>query len=137
MRLSIGLLLFTLFTPLVLAQHSENNIKSETLVKSIHSWDGSLLPSYPKGQPEVTILKIVIPAGAKIPLHQHPYINAGVLTKGELTVLTKTGDKLIMTAGDPIIEIVNKWHLGFNSGSKPAEIIVFYAGIKDQLITVK
>jgi quercetin dioxygenase-like cupin family protein len=137
MRLSIWLLLFTLFTPLVFAQHTENNIESEILVKSIHSWDGSQLPSYPKGQPEVTILKITIPAGAKIPLHQHPYINAGVLTKGELTVLTKTGEKLVMTAGDPIIEIVNKWHLGFNSGSIPAEIIVFYAGIKGQLITVK
>jgi len=112
-------------------------IVSDILVKSTHSWDGSQLPSYPEGQPEVTILRITIPIGAKIPLHQHPYINAGVLTKGELTVLTKKGEKLIMTAGDPIVEIVNKWHFGTNSGNVPAEIIVFYAGIKGQPITVK
>jgi len=137
MKLLILLILGTLSTPLVFAQHIENNIESELLIKSIHSWNGSRLPSYPKGQPEVTILKITIPAGAKIPLHQHPYINAGVLIKGELTVLSKTGDELIMTAGDPIIEIVNKWHLGINSGKVPAEIIVFYAGIEGQAITVK
>lgn len=137
MRLSICLILGTLFTTLVSAEKIEPPIISDTLVKSIHSWDGSRLPSYPKGQPEITILNITIPVGAKIPLHQHPYINAGVLTKGELTVLTKTGEKLIMTAGDPIVELVNKWHSGENSGNVPAEIIVFYAGIKGQPIVIK
>jgi quercetin dioxygenase-like cupin family protein len=130
-------MLVTLFPSLVSAEQIETTIVSDVLVKSTQSWDGSQLPSYPEGQPEVTILKITIPAGAKIPLHQHPYINAGVLIKGELTVLTKTGDKLIMTAGDQIVEIVNKWHMGQNSGNVPAEIIVFYAGIKGQPITVK
>jgi quercetin dioxygenase-like cupin family protein len=110
---------------------------SDTLIKSTHSWDGSQLPSYPEGQPEVTILRITIPVGAKLPLHQHPYINAGVLIKGELTALTKKGEKLIMIAGEPIVEVVNKWHFGTNSGNVPAEIIVFYAGIKGEPITVK
>ena len=129
----LGILLFISCSSYVHAY----TIVSDILVKSTHSWDGSQLPSYPEGQPEVTILRITIPIGAKIPLHQHPYINAGVLTKGELTVLTKKGEKLIMTAGDPIVEIVNKWHFGTNSGNVPAEIIVFYAGIKGQPITVK
>ncbi len=136
MRLSIYLIM-TMFPSLVFAEQVETNIVATTLVKSIHSWDGSQLPSYPQGQPEVTILNITIPVGAKIPLHQHPYINAGVLTKGELTVLSKTGEKLVMTAGEPIIEVVNKWHFGENSGDVPVEIIVFYAGIKGQPITIK
>ncbi len=127
----------TLFVPLVSAEEIETAIVSNTLAKSTHSWDGSQLPSYPDGQPEVTILKITIPAGVKLPLHQHPFINAGVLTKGELTVVTKTGEKLLMSAGDTIVEVVNKWHFGENSGSVPAEIIVFYSGIKGQPITVK
>ena len=112
-------------------------ITSQTIVKTTKSWDGSVLPAYPTGQPEITILKITIPVGTKLPLHQHPYINAGVLLKGELTVLTKTGDKLIMTAGTPIVEVVDKWHLGENTGKVAAEIMVFYAGIKDQPITIK
>ena len=130
-------MLVTVFPSLVFAEQIETSIVSDVLVKSTHSWDGSQLPQYPEGQPEVTILKITIPAGAKIPLHQHPYINAGVLIKGELTVLTQTGDKLIITAGDQIVEVVNKWHKGQNSGNVPAEIIVFYAGIEGQPITVK
>jgi quercetin dioxygenase-like cupin family protein len=137
MKISIWLMLVTLFPSLVFAEQIETSIMSDVVVKSTRSWDGSQLPKYPEGQPEVTILKITIPAGAKIPLHQHPYINAGVLIKGELTVLTQTGDKLIMTAGDQIVEVVNKWHKGQNSGDIPAEIIVFYAGIEGQPITVK
>lgn len=137
MRILIWVILTTLFTSLVSAKPIEKAIVSDVLVKSIHSWDGSQLPSYPAGQPEVTILKIIIPVGGKVPLHQHPYINAGVLIKGELTVLTQEGDKLIMEAGDTIVELVNKWHFGENSGSEPVEIIVFYAGIEGQPITVK
>ncbi|WP_231562010.1 cupin domain-containing protein [Colwellia psychrerythraea] len=126
-----------LFTLSVSAEQIETTIISQTLVKSTNSWDGSQLLSYPEGQPEVTILKITIPAGVTLPLHQHPFINAGVLIKGELTVVNKAGKKLIMTAGDPIVELVNKWHFGENSGNVPAEIIVFYAGIKGQPITIK
>lgn len=122
----------------VIAKEDVNTaITSQTIVKTTNSWDGSLLPTYPKGQPEVTILKITIPVGVKLPLHQHPYINAGVLIKGELTVLTQAGDKLIMTAGTPIVEVVDKWHLGENTGDVAAEIMVFYAGVKGQAITIK
>ncbi len=137
MRISIGLVLMFFFTLPVSAEQIETTIISQTLVKSTHSWDGSQLPLYPEGQPEVTILKITIPAGVTLPLHQHPYINAGVLIKGELTVVSKAGKKLIMTAGDSIVELVNAWHLGENSGNEPAEIIVFYAGIKGQSLTIK
>ena len=123
MRVSIGLILMVLFTLSVSAEQIDTTIISQTL--------------YSEGQPEVTILKITIPAGVTLPLHQHPYINAGVLTKGELTVVSKAGKKLIMTAGDPIVELVNIWHFGENSGNVPAEIIVFYAGIKGQSLTIK
>jgi len=126
-----------LFTLSAAAEQLGDTITSQTLVKSTQSWDGSQLPAYPSGQPEIRILKITIPAGVTLPLHQHPYINAGVLIKGELTVISKAGKELHMSAGDPIVELVNSWHLGKNSGSVPAEIIVFYAGIKGQPITIK
>jgi hypothetical protein len=35
-----------------------NNVVVEQLAKSNQSWDGESLPEYPKGQPEVTILRI-------------------------------------------------------------------------------
>jgi quercetin dioxygenase-like cupin family protein len=42
-----------------------------------------------------------------------------------------------MKAGDSIVEVVNKWHYGINEGNEPAEIIVFYAGIKGKPVTVE
>lgn len=114
-----------------------NKVKAEVLVKSTHSWNGNPMPEYPNGQPEVTILRIIIPAGTTLPWHTHPVINAGVLISGELTVTTKSGKILEMKAGDPIVEVVDTWHYGKNTGRVPADIIVFYAGVKDQPITIK
>ena len=93
--------------------------------------------SYPKGEPEITILRIKIPPGSLLPLHKHPVINAGVLLSGELTVVTEDGKNLHLKAGEAIIEVVNTWHYGKNEGNVPADIIVFYAGTMDGPITIK
>lgn len=134
------LLLSALFSALLTGQAVANEkfaVKVEELAKSTSSWEDTPLPAYGKGEPEITILKITIPPGIQLPLHMHPVINAGVLTKGQLTVFTKgKKKKLEMKAGDSIVEIVNKWHYGRNEGDVPAEIIVFYAGTKDKAVTV-
>ena len=106
------------------------------LVKTTQSWNGAILPAYPQGRPEITILRIRIPAGTRLDVHRHPVINAGVMTRGQLTVVTKDGKTLHLEAGDPIVEVVNTWHYGMNEGKSPAEIVVFYAGIVDTPITV-
>jgi quercetin dioxygenase-like cupin family protein len=103
-------------------------IRAETLWKSTRSWDGQLLPAYPAGQPEVTILRITIPPGTALPEHQHPVINAGVLLEGELTVRTEHGKVIQLRAGDALSEVVNTWHAGANEGKIPAVILVVYAG---------
>jgi quercetin dioxygenase-like cupin family protein len=113
------------------------NIEVKQLAKSTKSWDGGVLPGYPEGQPEVTILRIKIPAGAKLETHYHPVINAGVLLAGELTVVAEDDKILHLKAGDSIVELVNKKHYGKNEGTEPAEIIVFYAGTEGKPITVK
>jgi len=130
--------LFMLFLVSGYAQAGdENAVQVEVLVKSSHTWDGNPLPKYPKGAPEVTILRIQIPPGTQLPMHKHPVINTGVLLSGELTVITQGGKTLHLKAGDPIVEVVDTWHYGKNEGSKPADIIVFYAGETGRLITVK
>lgn len=107
------------------------------LVKATQSWDGTPLPAYPVGTAEITVLRITIPPGTRLPLHRHPVINAGVLVRGQLTVVTKEGKTLRMKAGDPIIEVVDTWHYGKNEGPDPAEIIIFYAGTPDQPLSIK
>jgi len=116
------------------ANHASISVKE--LVRSSKIWDGKLLVPYPQGQPEITILKISIPAGARLETHSHPVINAGVLMSGQLTVKTTDGKVLRLKAGDPIVEVVNTLHYGINEGTVPAEIVVFYAGIVGQTVTV-
>lgn len=113
-----------------------NAVKVDVLAKTSSSWDGCRLPDYPKGTPEITILRIKIPPGVQLPLHKHPVISAGVLLNGELTVVTEDNKTLHLKTGESIVEVVNKWHYGKNEGNKMAEILVFYAGVRDMPITV-
>ena len=135
--------IFAIVSVIVLIQSScaseEANygaIAVKELVRSSKSWDGNLLAPYPQGQPEITIRRISIPAGARLETHSHPVINAGVLMSGQLTVETTDGNVLHLKAGDPIIEVVNTLHYGINEGTVPAEIVVFYAGTVGQAVTV-
>jgi quercetin dioxygenase-like cupin family protein len=114
-----------------------NAVQVDVLVKTSLSWDGSRLPDYSKGTPEVTILRIKIPPGVQLPLHKHAVINAGVLLKGELTVVTEDNRTLHLKAGESIVEVVNKWHYGKNEGNETAEILVFYAGALDTPISIE
>lgn len=111
-------------------------IEARELVKTTRSWDGSLLPAYPQGQPEISIRRITIPPGARLDTHRHPVINAGVLLSGQLTVVTLDGKTLQLRAGEPIVELVNTWHYGINHGREPAEILVVYAGAVATPVTV-
>jgi quercetin dioxygenase-like cupin family protein len=112
-------------------------ITVDVLAKTSSSWDGGALPNYSTGTPEVTILRIMIPPKVQLPLHKHPVINAGVLLKGELTVVREDGKTLHLKAGDSIVELVNKWHYGKNEGDEPAEIIIVYSGVQGTPITIK
>ncbi len=135
-KLVVGIFLPLLLIANTSAQES-NAINVEVLTKTTQSWDGDDLPDYPQGKPEVSILKFVIAPNTELPFHKHPVINAGVLLSGELTVVSENGATLHMKAGDTIVELVNKWHYGMNEGTEPVEILVFYAGIQGEPITVK
>lgn len=43
------------------AAADESGVHVETLSRTGSSWDGNLLPDYPEGNPEITILRITIP----------------------------------------------------------------------------
>lgn len=135
-KIFCGICLVFLLTGYAWSQE-ENAVETAVLAKSSVSWDGMDLPEYPNGKPEITILRIKIPPKTKLPLHKHPVINAGVLLKGALTVVTEAEEILRLRAGDSIVEVVDKWHYGINEGSESAEIIVFYAGVKGSPITIK
>jgi len=134
MKRLILLLVFCLFEYANATEISSVVVK--VIAKSDKSWDGMKLPAYPKGNPEVTILDITIPPHTKLHWHKHPVINAGILVKGKLTVIKEDGETLKLKEGDTIVELVETWHYGVNESDKPAQIIVFYAGIKNKPVTI-
>lgn len=104
-------------------------VKVEKLLDTGNSWDGKAYPAYPAGKPQVTVLRITIPAHTSLDWHKHPIINIGYMLAGALEVENQeTGDKKLIHAGDPLPELVGTVHRGRNPGDEPATILVFYAG---------
>ncbi len=110
--------------------------KVEVLEKSTLSWNDSTLPNYAQGQPELSVVRVTIPEGGALPMHEHPFATAGVLLQGELEVHTPEGKSRRIMAGEGLIELVNQPHYGANVGQGPAVILVVYAGIEGQPVTV-
>ncbi len=128
---------FSILFPVALQAREPKPVTVEVVAKSRESWNGRVLPHYGKGSPEITILRIVVPPSVRLPEHKHPVINAGVLLKGQLTVVTDEGEVLQLRAGEPIVEVVETWHYGENRGEEPAELIMFYAGNKGVPLSVE
>ena len=124
------LLAFVLFSSNVLAANSEKVIQT-----TVHWNQQPIKPLY-IDQPQVTVLRITIPAGEKLPMHKHPILNVGYLTKGELTVRSEKGDVLVLKPGDPIVELVDTWHYGESTGTEDAEIVVTYVGDSDDELSI-
>lgn len=105
------------------------SVFTTTLLKTDHSWDGVKYPAYPKGQPEITVLKIHIPANTVLPWHTHPMINAAYVLSGTLYVENKDDTlRKTLKPGDVLPEMVNKVHRGYTK-NQPVDLIVFYAGV--------
>ncbi|MAK55681.1 MAG: cupin [Pusillimonas sp.] len=112
-------------------KQAANSVKVETLMKTAQSWDGVNYRAYPSGQPELSILKIIIPPKTTLPWHTHPMPNAAYVVRGHLTVETKSGQTLSLHQGETLPETVDTVHRG-TSGPETVELIVFYAGVEGQ-----
>jgi len=112
------------------AEDASSRIKTETLLQSTTSWDGTPYKAYPAGQPKITVLKITIAANTVMKWHSHPFPNAGYVLSGELTIEKKDGTKKHFVAGQAIAETVDSVHRGM-TGAEPVVLIVFYSGVPD------
>jgi quercetin dioxygenase-like cupin family protein len=115
----------------------DSRVKVEQLLQTTHSWDGTPYAGYVSGQPEITILKIAIPANTALDWHQHPMINAAYVLSGQITLEKKeTGERMVFHAGQALAESVNTVHRGFTT-DQPVELIVFYAGAVGLPLSIK
>ena len=113
--------------PMMAAGADASGVKSETLLRTNAAWDDVSYQAYPAGVPEVTVLRITVPARGVLRWHAHPMPTAAYIVSGEITLETKSGSKRHFTAGQVIPETVGSVHRGV-VGDRPAEFIVFYAG---------
>jgi quercetin dioxygenase-like cupin family protein len=110
-----------------LAKNAPPAVHSEVLTQTTKSWDGAEYSTYPKDQPQLSVLKITIPANTTMKWHTHPVPNAAYVLSGEITVETQAGVKRHFVAGQVIPETVNTVHRGV-TGKDAVQLIVFYAG---------
>lgn len=101
---------------------------ADTLVKTDASWNGVKYVSYPTTPPQLTVIKLSIPAHTALPWHRHPVPNAGYVLSGQLTIEDReSGKRQTFTAGQAFAESVNDVHRGV-SGDVPTVLILTYAG---------
>ena len=101
-------------------------VETTELIRTSQSWDGAELPDYPKGRPELVVMKYVFPAGEKLGWHHHDVMNFGVLVQGELTIVAQDGTTKVVHEGEAIVEMVGTVHHGENRGTKPAILYMSY-----------
>jgi len=118
-----------------MAKHDENQITAVEVMRSGEAWNGEVIESYPVGQPELTVMRLSLPAHTSLPWHTHPMPNAAFLLSGTLIVEDKTsGEQRTFHAGEALNETVNSAHRGFTREA-PAELVITYAGVKGQELT--
>lgn len=109
-------------------QDDKKVVRNLVVEDATTSWDGAKLPAYPIGAPHISVVRFTVQPHARLPLHRHPVINAGMVLQGELTVVAADGEQRTFHAGEGIVEMVNRAHYGENRGCEPLELVMFYAG---------
>jgi quercetin dioxygenase-like cupin family protein len=101
---------------------------SEILVKADQSWNGKPYTQYPKGRPELTMLKLTIAPHTKLPWHTHPFPNAAYVLSGTLTLHDKASGKTrVVHQGEAFAESVDDIHRG-ETGDEPVVLLITYSG---------
>jgi len=79
----------------------------------------------PKGNAEVIVWMYEVPPGARLAVHKHPSQRYAYVLAGTLRVATADeGRTWDYKTGDFIVEMVDTWHYGTNTGTEPVRLLV-------------
>jgi quercetin dioxygenase-like cupin family protein len=131
-RLPIGTLVgAALATLAITAAADAQTVQSghkDTLIEATKSWNGKPYTGYPKGQPELTQIRLTIEPHSALPWHTHPYPNVGYVLKGALTIHDKASGKTeTFHEGQSFAESVDDAHRG-EAGNEETVVLLTYAG---------
>jgi len=108
--------------------------KVSELLSTSTTWDGNKIV-YPKGEPEVTVIKLQIDEGFNTGFHCHPVANFGYVINGELEIELYNGPKKVFKQGESFSEVINSWHRG-EAVNGPVELVITYIGEKGTPFTI-
>ena len=112
-------------------------IKTTELICTSQSWDGAILPDFPKGKPELRVIRLDFPIGAQTGWHHHTVVNYGIVQQGELTIVCQDGSEKTFREGEALVEVIGTIHRGENRGPKPVILNMFYFSSPGQEITIQ
>lgn len=100
----------------------------DILLQADHSWNGVAYAPYPTTRPELTMIRLTIPAHTALPWHTHPVPNAGYVLEGQLTIHDRdSGRTETFHQGEAFAESVNDTHRG-ETGDTRTIVLLTYAG---------
>ena len=100
----------------------------ELILQTSQSWDGGAI-AYPKGDPEISAIRLTLKEGEEAKFHCHPVPTLGYIAQGTVEVTTITGKSTRLHQGETAVEVMNTWHKG-KAVDGDVEIIAFYVGVK-------
>ena len=112
-------------------------IKTTELIRTSESWDGAMLPDFPVGKPELRVIRLDFPVGAKTGWHHHTVVNYGIVQQGDLTIVCQDGSERTFHEGEPLVEVIGTIHRGENRGRKPVVLVMFYYSVPGAEITIQ
>ena len=79
----------------------------------------------PQGPVQVSVSRVVIPAGSKLPVHRHPYPRYAYVEAGRIRVTNvDTGGEVEFAPGGFIVEAIGQWHTGLALGTEDVRLLV-------------
>jgi quercetin dioxygenase-like cupin family protein len=121
MRTSMGLALVTLlFNCAPMAQAQGTVTPAPPLVNEI-------VQGMPRGEKqEVRVLAATLKPGDKTPFHTHRFPVTAYVLEGEFTLEIEGRAPIVAKAGQAIVEPPLMKMTGYNRGSEPVRIVIFY-----------
>lgn len=112
-------------------------VQSKTVLQATQDVVGQDI-AYPKVEhPEVTGMKVIIPAGQETGWHTHSMPGYAYVLSGTITLEYEKGVTKQFNPGEAFAEVVNVSHNGRNNGTEDVVLIVFFTGEKGSPFTKK
>jgi quercetin dioxygenase-like cupin family protein len=136
MKKGLLLLALSIFCVYANAQYQEGVIV-EKLLQTDTTVIGQKIvyPAVPNA--EVTMAKVIVPAGKQTGWHKHEIPVFAYMIKGTLTVELENGDKAVYRENETISEVFNTYHNGYNASDEDVVLIAIYLGEKGKPLSEK